>query len=471
MAYGPQEGARRMTDQTDDRDPFSSGGRLFSAGAEQPALRSAGRVNDRMLVEAEHDIAELRAQDARFRAAGDDSDHPEIWDQIFKLERKIARLAPGSLSGAAVKLRRLADPKLGIAAGLVDGDDDLSVAQICAVVERLVEQGVDGRVIPGDADETIRALFLRWITAHASADKIDKSIEAQTEYDAAVERICALEHQIADIPASGPVGLAIKCYLARYYHDEDGPRQGIGHPAALAPLSAETYGEHPELFVGAHCVLAVIRDAARFVPEMARLVDPLIGARRGRAEKGVADPKQITDTWFSYLDEDAEMPISMRLADGTYRRGTEGELADHLRYRPSDYKHVAPAVLRRLMPDEDGELFALFVERRLIERRDKGSAADLEENLRRICETPAVTDAGVVAKLRLLFDSSYDHGPRLSPVQQRQLSWAAIAWLYHPGLKDDRVPMELRALDTRQLGDELRSYDRGEPGSVAGGAA
>jgi hypothetical protein len=125
------------------------------------------------------------------------------------------------------------------------------------------------------------------------------------------------------------------------------------------------------------------------------------------------------------------------------------------------------------LPDEDGELFALLAERRSIKRQDESAPAEREENLRQICEAPAVTDAGVIAKLHLLMDATLDHGPRLSAIEQRQLLLAAITWLNHPRIRDDRVPMEVRALDTKELADALCSYAQEEAPAerVAGNAA
>jgi len=106
-------------------------------------------------------------------------------------------------------------------------------------------------------------------------------------------------------------------------------------------------------------------------------------------------------------------------------------------------------------------------------RQDESAPAERQENLRQICETSAVTDAGVIAKLHLLMDATWDHGPRLSAVEQRQLLLAAITWLNHPRIRDDRVPMEVRALDTKELADALCSYVQEEAPAerVAGDAA
>jgi hypothetical protein len=92
---------------------------------------------DKALLAAEQEIADLRRKEAALQAAGD---HEELSNKAFALDAYIAKLAPDSLIGAAVKLRRLADPEVGLEAG--DNDDDVgSVRQILAIVERSIAPG------------------------------------------------------------------------------------------------------------------------------------------------------------------------------------------------------------------------------------------------------------------------------------------------------------------------------------------
>jgi hypothetical protein len=129
-----------------------------------------------------------------------------------------------------------------------------------------------------DDDAEMLSLFRQWIEGHRAAERMDKSIEAEDAYDAAIDRICDIEHEIADIPASGPVGFAVKAYLACYF--EHLPRSG-DDPAGVSLISRDCVIEPGAIlddFVSFHCIAAVIRDAARFVPEIAELgrlvIDP-----------------------------------------------------------------------------------------------------------------------------------------------------------------------------------------------------
>jgi hypothetical protein len=92
---------------------------------------------DRALLAAEQEIASLRQKSHDLRAAGDGGDHDEIWDRVSALEAYIAKTAPDTLIGAAVKLRRLADPDIGLEAG-DNANDPESVRQILATVERSI---------------------------------------------------------------------------------------------------------------------------------------------------------------------------------------------------------------------------------------------------------------------------------------------------------------------------------------------
>ena len=93
--------------------------------------RALGQA-DAALIAAEQQIAALRQAQAALRAAGDHGDHDELSTPLFALVTRIAKTAPDSLIGAAVKLRMLADENIGIEAGS-NGDGDVeSVRQILA---------------------------------------------------------------------------------------------------------------------------------------------------------------------------------------------------------------------------------------------------------------------------------------------------------------------------------------------------
>ena len=127
-----------------------------------------------------------------------------------------------------------------------------------------------------DNDGEILRLFRQWIAEHRAAERIPKENEYTDEFDAAVDHICEIEHAIADIPASGPVGFAVKAYLACHFEHPPGHRD---NPAGVSLLSIDYLCDPPlDSFSSFHCIAAVIRDAARFVPEIAELgrlvIDP-----------------------------------------------------------------------------------------------------------------------------------------------------------------------------------------------------
>ena len=167
---------------------------------------------------------------------------------------------PASPVSAAVKLRLLSDPDIGLAAG--EGENDVaSVRQVLELVERVAS-----------GDDAILTVFRQWIDAHLAAAEIGKATGDSREFDAAMDRVNDLECGIAKIRALGPVGLAVKAYLAAHY--EHGPNLG-DHPAGVARLDPAPHGA-----LNTDNLVSLVRDAARFVPDIATLAVPLIGEVR-----------------------------------------------------------------------------------------------------------------------------------------------------------------------------------------------
>ncbi len=130
---------------------------------------------------------------------------------------------------------------------------------------------LDPFAFAGSGDEAILSLFRRWIDGHRAAEQISTAIEAEEEFDAAISRICDIEHEIADIPATGPVGFAVKAYLACHYEHPPGR---AANPVGVSLLTRDHVidpDERPDHYVSFHCIAAVIRDAARVAPEIAEL--------------------------------------------------------------------------------------------------------------------------------------------------------------------------------------------------------
>jgi hypothetical protein len=134
---------------------------------------------------------------------------------------------------------------------------------------------------PG-CDARILALFRERNAAYRAAARISEAIEAEDEYDATIGRICDIEHEIADIPATGPIGFAVKAFLACYYEHQP----AAGDDAAGVSLLTRKHVVEPDTvlddYVSFHCIAAVIRDAARFVPEIAELARLVIDPPRER---------------------------------------------------------------------------------------------------------------------------------------------------------------------------------------------
>jgi hypothetical protein len=210
-------------------------------------------ATDTDFLAAERELAKVRAQrealSPQINTLADEKrlDKP-LTDRLWALYDQIAKSPPVSLTSAAVKLRLLTDPDIGIEQN--EGENDVaSLRQVFELVERVA------------SDDAILSLFRQWIEVQ------------RAESDAEGTVIPGIEHAIFDTPAQGAVGFAVKVYLAVFY--EGRPGRG-GDLAALPALDPESDG-NPEYRLDTHCTLSMMRDAARFVPEITALAEPLIG--------------------------------------------------------------------------------------------------------------------------------------------------------------------------------------------------
>jgi len=162
-----------------------------------------------------------------------------------------------------------------------------------------------------------------------------------------------------------------------------------------------------------------------------------------------------------FVVEDTEMmPAGIYFRDldaERWRLPTDDEISTLLRTkRPHLFEYVEARTLRRVMSDADGELLALFRERRQLSFRPRPSQKRLAENLAAICETPASTDVGVYLKASLLMeDCSKWPAVRLTNVQRQQLTWAVMAWTLATG---DGAPLTVRPVDRPKIAEHLRQY-------------
>jgi hypothetical protein len=118
-------------------------------------------------------------------------------------------------------------------------------------------------------DGAILAAFDRW------REQV-RLCEANGADDLPEEMVDALDEPaivIADTPASGVVGFAIKAYLAVYQGADLRQRED-----ALGPLSEPYYGEKGELYLGPRLFKGLVTDAARFVPDLAPLAAAVINS-------------------------------------------------------------------------------------------------------------------------------------------------------------------------------------------------
>ena len=121
-------------------------------------------------------------------------------------------------------------------------------------------------------DSAILSLFRQWIEKHRALAAIVDDVD---EIDAISDRECEIEHRIADTPAQGTIGLAIKLYIALY---ADHYAYTLGsEPGGLEGFDPDVFGDDPEQRVEVHSVASALRDAARFVPEIAILARTIIG--------------------------------------------------------------------------------------------------------------------------------------------------------------------------------------------------
>jgi hypothetical protein len=127
--------------------------------------------------------------------------------------------------------------------------------------------------------------------------------------------------------------------------------------------------------------------------------------------------------------------------------------------RPYNTTDVDPEVLRRVLPDHDGEFFALLAEREQLLRSyhdpetggyKPGYMEADEELLDRICLCPVVTDIGAAMRLEMISDSFRPRRENMTPVRQRMLLQGAWRWLV-ARIMDRSGRMETRAVDIAEV--------------------
>jgi hypothetical protein len=203
-----------------------------------------------------------------------------LTDEVFDHYHDLSASPPPTLTAAIVKLRLLLDPG-GLGLVEIEGPDcDLdSLRQVLEFEEREERLHVRANALLPAAiktyergDGAILVAFDRW------REQVRLS-EAPGDEDLSEEMVDALDKaaiEIADIPASGLIGIAIKAYLA-VYQGADFPQ---GKDGTLGVLNERyySYGTKGELHLSARLFRGLVTDAARFAPNLALLAAPVINS-------------------------------------------------------------------------------------------------------------------------------------------------------------------------------------------------
>jgi|SRR5690242_10185781 hypothetical protein len=122
------------------------------------------------------------------------------------------------------------------------------------------------------SDAQILALLRKWVDAVRSYGAAED--EAANRCYAAVDEV---RRQIAEVPATGAVGLAVKAYLLIHLN-ADCWREDI----AALPGSCAWHHDYPD----AYLAKSMLRDMVRIVPELAPLASDFIGEACVEVERG-----------------------------------------------------------------------------------------------------------------------------------------------------------------------------------------
>ena len=116
----------------------AASGAAVAIGAAVTALPSGAIASaNPAFAAAEKEILRLLR---KFDASESDTETDAIWEEYTVLEDFIIETAPETLEDAAVKLRRILDPKVGLPIG--ESESDLpGLQQVLAVVERVAAGG------------------------------------------------------------------------------------------------------------------------------------------------------------------------------------------------------------------------------------------------------------------------------------------------------------------------------------------
>lgn len=214
--------------------------------AKHRETKRASKIRDKI------DVQKPRYDAAR-EASGSaavDREADATWNQARELEKTILTTPAVTLAGVLAQLQMLYDDDS------FEGGHELEA--IVAGLEKIVVGGSPAPIVPAPDDNKILTLFREWVAATRASISLWKDGNSE-EYDAAAATIDdTIERPIIETPSSGAAGLAIKAYLA-IRASGGGARED---EAAL----------NPKFGLNWLIEASLLRDAARFVPELAPLV-------------------------------------------------------------------------------------------------------------------------------------------------------------------------------------------------------
>lgn len=121
-----------------------------------------------------------------------------------------------------------------------------------------------------ESDAAILALWREWRAAFFAPRSGDDE-----ELNAVVEACIALERRLYDLPAQGPVALAIKIWMLAF---EIRGMQSGNQLYGFQYQSDEDYRPDGRMWPDALLLKRLIEDAVRIVPELALLSEPILDA-------------------------------------------------------------------------------------------------------------------------------------------------------------------------------------------------
>ena len=249
---------------------------------------------DAALIASEAEYRQLVAECDRL--AERDQENEALDQRLAEVEATIADTTPRTFAGAAVKLRMLIDlgqrgwdisrsPALPQVLALVEDMSRQQASAELAKAPQPVKQSSAAEppaeteppdIAGADADEEMRSLFGQWVEIFRQRDMLEDDA-AEAIVDGFYEQGDIVERRIYDLPARGPIGIAIKGYLVSRYFRIDYLRWG-DPCVSLGSFDPDNYTDKGSLSWPWLAVRSFAEDAVRVLPELAPLVAGVVDA-------------------------------------------------------------------------------------------------------------------------------------------------------------------------------------------------